>query len=112
MFITVPDKRTLPLQVRMTHDEAHPHYTDISLPEHVQTLIMEMKSSTLSDVSLLFPDLIVYAITNLPHCARFGLRSFVNGVLKITTRTRYTTTGPTLMIMSGAWPMTRSSLHT
>jgi len=39
----------------MTHDNAHPHYTDISLLGHVQTLITEMKSSTPSDVSLLFP---------------------------------------------------------
>ncbi|KIM85647.1 hypothetical protein PILCRDRAFT_66137, partial [Piloderma croceum F 1598] len=53
LYITVPDDRTLPVQVQMTHEEVHPHYTDISLPEHVQDLITEMKSSTPSDVSLI-----------------------------------------------------------
>ena len=52
LYITVPNDRTLPIQVRMTHDEAHPHYTDISLLECVQVLIVEMKSCMPSDVSL------------------------------------------------------------
>ena len=50
----------------MTHDDAHANYTDISLLGHVQTLITEMKSSTPSDVSLLFPGLMVYTVTNSP----------------------------------------------
>jgi hypothetical protein len=35
----------------MKHDFAHPHYTDIKLPEEVQALVVDMKSSTPSDVS-------------------------------------------------------------
>lgn len=50
LYITVPDDRTLPVRVRMTHEEAHPHYTDISLPERVQDLIIEMKSSPVHQI--------------------------------------------------------------
>jgi hypothetical protein len=35
LYITMPDDRTLPVWVWMSHEEAHPHYTDILLPEHV-----------------------------------------------------------------------------
>jgi len=64
----------------MTHDNAHPHYTDISLLGHVQTLITEMKSSTPSDVSLLFLGLMVYTVTNSPPSHQIWARSSVDGV--------------------------------
>jgi hypothetical protein len=51
MQITVPENRTLAVRIRIRHDIAHPHYSDISLPEEVRALIEKMKSSTPSDVS-------------------------------------------------------------
>jgi hypothetical protein len=51
LHVTVPDTRNSPVRVRMKHDFVHPHYTDIKLPEEVQALVVDMKSSTPSDVS-------------------------------------------------------------
>jgi hypothetical protein len=70
MQIIVPENRALAVRVRIQHNIAHPHYSDISLLEEVQALIEKMKSSTPSDVSG-FP----YAKTQeLKGAPRFGLK--------------------------------------
>jgi len=51
LSITIADNEYSRARVRMQHSEAHPHYTDISLPEKIQALIMEMKNSSASKVS-------------------------------------------------------------
>ncbi|KAF7978602.1 hypothetical protein HWV62_45332 [Athelia sp. TMB] len=50
LLLTIPDGRNLPIRIRIEHDEAHPHYTDISIPSEVQELIRSMKGSTPSDI--------------------------------------------------------------
>ena len=55
LFITIVHNNNTRIRVRMTHSEAHVHYTDIAISEKIQNIIIEMKNSTPSVVSPLYP---------------------------------------------------------
>ena len=46
LFITIVHNNNTRIRVRMTHSEAHVHYTDIAISEKIQNIIIEMKNST------------------------------------------------------------------
>jgi hypothetical protein len=105
LHITVPDNRALAVRIRMKHDVAHPHFSDISLPEEVRALIEEMKGSTPSDVRTIFQH--QYTSIDIHMRARYGQRYFASGVHVTITKTRSMLTGRTLTSLFGGLLMTR-----
>ncbi|TFK46463.1 hypothetical protein OE88DRAFT_1638147 [Heliocybe sulcata] len=46
LHITIQNTIPALVRIRLNHDIPHPHYTDISIPEHVQNLIYECRRQT------------------------------------------------------------------
>lgn len=99
LFITIVHNNNTRIRVRMTHSEAHVHYTDIAISEKIQNIIIEMKNSTPSVVSPLYPS---SEIPGWHNYKRYGIEFFASTALLSLPRSKYMITGRALIRMCGS----------